>query len=164
MSAKRLDHKRCLEVAQKYADKKSDCQKVKVGAMLFHTGTFSPVTYGCNNSVSQYGDCFEKGCLRVEKYGDMCKTHRNPDDCRALHAEINAISKIANSKHNADNCVLYITRYPCENCARAIVSAKIPLVVYGRKQEISPMTRDIFERGGVGIIHFDEFSPEDTEI
>jgi dCMP deaminase len=150
-------YKHRLDVAQVYANKVSGCTKVAVGALVMQGGAIASV--GANEAIPDA--CKEVGCLRVQKYGDNSKAHRGPADCRAVHAEIDAI---ASSSTSLQGATMYVTRYPCEACARALVSAGIKRVIYGRKQEISHETEAIFRFGEVGITHVDTWDAEDTMV
>jgi dCMP deaminase len=100
-----------------------------------------------------------RGCLRVEKYGENSKLHRNPEDCRAIHSEIDAISQ---ANCDLTDATIYVTRYPCEACARAIVAAGILTVVYGRETSISEETQHIFDSAEVEVIHAYKYVEEDV--
>lgn len=146
-----------LRLASFYAKENTGCCKVAVGsAIVSKYGKL--ISLGAN--VAYPNTCKgNKGCLRVEKYGDNAKTHRNPDDCRALHSEINAIT---NAQVDLSEATIYVTRYPCEACARAIVSAGISTVVYGRGQQISEETGRIFYNAEVEVVWRYEFEEEDV--
>ena len=151
-----------LNMAQNYANIFSGCTKVAVGCVIVED-TLAPnlFIFGANTSFPD--NCKISGCLRVEKYGDNSKSHRNPDDCRAIHSEINAISSAAREGVNLKDKTIIVTRYPCEACARAIAHSGIKQVVYGRKQKISELTKQIFKFAGVAVIHIPEWDYEDTE-
>lgn len=134
-----------LNIANIYARVMSGCTKVTVGAVIVKHGRI--VSFGANRAVPDL--CKTRGCLRVEKYGDNDKTHRSPADCRAIHSEVDAI---CNAREDLKGATIFVTRYPCEACARAIVSAGISRVVYGRQQSISEETAHIFEDAGVDVV------------
>lgn len=144
-----LPTKVLLEKAQSYADMNSTCAKVKVGSLIISDEL--EVVKGCNRGIEY--NCTKEGCLRIKKYGEASKDHRLPSDCVALHSEVDAITKAVRQGINLTNAVIYVTRYPCEACARAIANSGIRLVVYGRKEPISEMTENIFRAAGCGIVH-----------
>lgn len=144
-----------LNLAHEYAIKKSGCNKVAVGAVVTQKGICS---FGANQAIPDL--CKMRGCLRKEKYGDDDKTHRGPEDCRAIHAEIDAI---CHAGIILDGATMYITRYPCEACARAIVAAGIKRVIYGRRQCTTAETDAIFEYGKVDVTHCYEWTAPDAE-
>jgi dCMP deaminase len=146
-----------LDHADQYAKRYSGCTKVSVGAVIIHPGG-AVASMGANRTLPDL--CRSQGCLRVKLYGNNDKVHRSPSDCRAVHAEVDAIAKTPTTLRGA---TMYVTRYPCEACARAIVSAGIKRVVYGRKQGISDQTHCIFDYGEVTVKHLDNWEAEDAE-
>lgn len=136
-------------IADKYSEFFSGCQKVKVGCCIVKNNRI--IGLGANRSVPDL--CGKAGCLRVALYGNDDKTHRESGDCRALHSEIDAISSCAASNESTEGATVYVTRYPCEACARALVAAKVSRVVYGRQQEISLETQNIFSSAGCSVYH-----------
>ena len=145
-----------LKIAQNYADINSGCLKVHVGCLI--TKDSNIIALGANRCLPNF--CITaRGCLRVELYGENSKEHRNPEDCRAIHAEIDAI---AHSREPLVGSTIYVTRYPCEACAKAIVSAGIAKVVYGRQQPISEYTRKIFEHYNIDVYHYKAFDSPDV--
>lgn len=149
---------RWLKMAGDYAKRTTGCTKVSVGSCIVTTNGITIL--GANRVIKQR--CKNYGCFRIAKYGDNAKTHRNPDDCLAIHSEIDAICKAAASGINIHGATIYVTRYPCEACARAIVASGIKRVVYGRNQEISAMTKQIFEDGHVECRNEPLYMEDDT--
>lgn len=147
-----------LTLAQEYANKFSGCLKVAVGALIVDEYGLI-ISTGANRAVPN-GLCMEFGCLRIEKYGENSKSHRNPEDCRAIHAEIDAIATCYGGI--PDNCTLVVTRYPCETCAKAIKVSGITKVIYGREQKISKGTKEILK--GVEVIWQKSWSAPDTTL
>ena len=148
-----------LSMAGTYARMATGCTKVSVGSCIV---TDSGLCFGANKVVGDL--CQSKGCLRIEKYGDNAKTHRNPDDCRAIHSEIDAIGNASKSGFQTEGATIYVTRYPCEACARAIIAAGIKKVVFGRNQPISDMTKQMFEEAGVEWVDYPEYQEDDTVV
>lgn len=149
-----------LKRAQEYADKESGCCKVAVGALLVPS-KYKVSILGANISLPV--SCRVKGCRRVDLYGEDSKNHRLPSDCRALHSEVSAITEAAKAGIPTNGATMYVTRYPCEACARTIVNAGISTVYYGREQKISQETQRIFTAGNVKVIHVDDWTYDDTE-
>lgn len=154
---KRLSHI-VLDLADSYASQKSGCAKVSVGSVI--VTTTGRMVHGANTTLPF--SCRDAGCRRVDLYGDDSKNHRLPEDCRAVHSEIDAITRCARQGIPTEGATIYITRYPCEACARAIVQAGIKNVVWGRQQDISPETALIFKHGGVEYIWESDWVREDT--
>lgn len=134
-----------LDMAQLYADKMSGCVKVAVGCVIVKDDRM--IGFGANRTVSW--PCKSCGCLRVKKYGDDSKSHRNPEDCSSIHSEIDALS---NLRESAEGATIYVTRYPCEGCAKAIISAGIKEVVYGGTAQVSEMTWHMFDAFGIRCV------------
>lgn len=149
-----------LKLAGDYAREMTGCTKVAVGsAIVTEDGN---IILGANRAIPDL--CKTKGCLRVEKYGNNAKEHRNPDDCRAIHSEIDAICGVAGYGVSIVGGTIYVTRYPCEGCARAIVAAGIKKVVWGRSQPISEMTKQIFDDAGIEYYNVPEYQEDDTVV
>lgn len=148
-----------LEKAQEYAENYSGCKKVAVGSILLPEGTEIKI-FGTNFTLPV--SCKVEGCQREHLYGEDSKAHRLPSDCRAIHSEIDAIAGAAKYGFPTNKAVIVVTRYPCEACARAIVRAGIKAVFYGRQQEISEQTKDIFKKAGVRVFWMKEWKYEDT--
>lgn len=152
---KQLNTIELLDMANSYANTMSGCTKVSVGAVITKDG--QPISFGANRTIPDL--CRFRGCLRVELYGDNAKEHRLPSDCRAIHSEIDAI---CGSRESLIEASIYVTRYPCEACARAIVASGIKEVYYGRIEKISQETERIFSAGGIIVIHCKEWVEEDN--
>lgn len=149
-----------MDDAQEYADKRSGCRKVAVGSVILTNSLVKTRIFGANKTLPV--NCRAEGCRREELYGENSKDHRLPSDCRAIHSEVDAITTAARLGIPTKDSTMYITRYPCEACARAIVGAKIRKVVYGRKQEISEETKKIFQAGNVNVEWLSDWDYEDV--
>ena len=69
-----------------------------------------------------------------------------------LHAEANAITKIARSGNNSDGATLYVTDSPCIECAKLIIQAGIKRVVYSRSYRLTDGI-DLLKRVGIEVQH-----------
>lgn len=148
---------RALDMAHRYAKNHSTCAKVQVGSLIVPKDhTFG--IFGCNHGVM---NCKKHGCRRVRLYGENSKTHRLPSDCDAVHSEVAAICKAAKCGVKLEGATIYVTRYPCEACARAIGEAGIKRIIYGRKESISDYTVLILEQYGVEVIKIEDWNEED---
>lgn len=148
-----------LDTAYQYAQKMSGCNKVAVGSVI--TKEDSIVAMGANRSMPDLCKC--RGCLRVEKYGDDSKSHRNPEDCRAIHSEIDAITAAAQNGISTGGTTIYVTRYPCEACARAIISAGITTVAYGGTARISDQTQIMFDDYDISCIYIPNWKEDNSD-
>ena len=68
-----------------------------------------------------------------------------------LHAEANAISKVAQSNNSSSGSTLYVTASPCIECAKLIIQAGIKRVVYGELYRLHDGI-DLLERAGVECV------------
>jgi len=69
-------------------------------------------------------------------FENVCETEDNVTKPYVLHAEANAITKLARSENNSDGATLYVTASPCMECAKLIIQAGIKRVVYGEKYRL----------------------------
>lgn len=146
-----MKYEEVLSELNRMAKKESHCTKAQVGARIVSPLRFNLVGEGFNYTMPD--DCKMNGCHRMKVYGENSHLHRLPSDCYALHAEIAAIASAAcRSNKSTIGKVMFVTRYPCEACARAIVAAGIKKVVYGGVEEISPQTKRIFDKNEVEVI------------
>ena len=103
--------------------KKVGCLIVKDGAIISdgYNGTPKGFDNNCEtlSDASPYQDC-----------GDHCNNQyiTKPE---VLHAETNAITKLAKSTQSSDGATIYITISPCLDCAKLIIQAGIKRIVYG---------------------------------
>lgn len=148
-----------LDTAYQYAQKMSGCNKVAVGSVI--TKEDSVIALGANRAMPDLCKC--RGCLRVEKYGNDSKSHRNPEDCRAIHSEIDAITSAAQNGISLDGATIYVTRYPCEACARAIVSSGIRHVVYGGTARISDQTQILFYDYDIDCVYISNWKEDNSD-
>ena len=64
-------------------------------------------------------------------FENVCEDENNVSKPYVLHAEANAISKVARSHNSSDGATLYVTASPCIECSKLIIQAGIRRVVYG---------------------------------
>jgi len=69
-----------------------------------------------------------------------------------LHAEANAITKIARSGNNSDGATLYVTDEPCIECAKLIIQAGIRRVVYMREYRLHAGL-ELLRRAEIEVLH-----------
>lgn len=94
--------------------KLSHCKRKQVGALIVRDRMI--ISDGYNGTPTGFDNCCEDENEKTHWY--------------VLHAEANAILKVAKSTHNADGATLYITLSPCKECSKLIVQAGIVRVVY----------------------------------
>lgn len=79
-----------------------------------------------------------------------------------LHAEANAITKIARSGNNSDGATLYVTDAPCIECAKLIIQSGIKRVVYACSYRLTDGI-ELLTKAGIEVEHMniDELQPEE---
>ena len=87
-------------------------------------------------------------------FENVCEDENNVSKPYVLHAEANAITKLARSNNNSDGATIYITASPCIECAKLIIQAGIKRVVYGEKYRIT-YGIELFERAGIEVIYLE---------
>ena len=85
-------------------------------------------------------------------FENVCEDKNNVTKPYVLHAEANAITKLARSSNNSDNATLYVTASPCIECAKLIIQAGIKRVVYGEKYRISDGI-ELLARAGIETLY-----------
>ena len=69
-----------------------------------------------------------------------------------LHAEANALTKIARSGNNSEGATLYVTDSPCIECAKLIIQAGIRRVVFARSYRLTDGI-DLLKRANIEVVH-----------
>ena len=117
----------------------SHCVRKKVGALIVKEGMI--ISDGYNGTPTGFpNDCEDDGGI----------TH-----WYVLHAEANAIMKVARSTNNARKATLYLTHAPCRECSKLILQAGIKRLVYrDAYKDISGL--DLLTKGGVVIDRVEE--------
>ena len=84
-------------------------------------------------------------------FENICEDENNVTKPYVLHAEENAITKIARSNNNSDGATLYVTDSPCIECSKLIIQAGIQRVVYAREYRLSDGI-DLLKRAGISVV------------
>ena len=83
-------------------------------------------------------------------FENICEDENNVTKTYVLHAEANAITKVAKSNNSSDGSTLYVTASPCLECAKLIIQSGIVRVVYGEKYRIDDGMR-LLQRAGIEL-------------
>jgi dCMP deaminase family protein len=83
-------------------------------------------------------------------FENICEDEAGITKPYVLHAEANAITKLARSGNNSEDSTLYVTASPCIECAKLIIQAGIRRVVYGEKYRLTDGI-DLLERAGIEV-------------
>ncbi|MDE7159509.1 MAG: dCMP deaminase family protein [Muribaculaceae bacterium] len=114
----------------------SYCRRRKVGALIVKDKMI--ISDGYNGTPAG----FENVC--EDEHGDTRPY--------VLHAEANAITKVARSNNSSSGATLYVTTSPCMECSKLIIQAGIRRVVYSELYRIHDGL-DLLERAGVETVH-----------
>lgn len=102
-----------LRMAKTWAEL-SHCDRKQVGAIIVKDGMI--ISDGFNGTPSGFDNC--------------CEAENGETHWYVLHAEANAILKVAKSTHNCQEATLYLTLSPCKECSKLVVQSGIKRVVY----------------------------------
>ena len=127
-----LDY-RYLRMARVWAEN-SYCKRRRVGALVVKEKMI--ISDGYNGTPSGFENLCEDGNGITKPY--------------VLHAEANAITKLARSGNNSDGSTLYVTASPCIECAKLIIQAGIKRVVYGEKYRLTEGI-DLLRRANIEV-------------
>lgn len=83
-------------------------------------------------------------------FENVCEDETGTTFPYVLHAEANAITKLARSSNNSDGATLYVTASPCIECAKLIIQSGIRRVVYAEKYRLTDGV-DLLEKAGVKV-------------
>lgn len=132
--------KRYLKMARIWASN-SYCKRRQVGALLVKDKMI--ISDGYNGTPSGFEN--------------ECEDENNSTKAYVLHAEANAITKVAKSNNSSEGSTLYITTSPCIECAKLIIQAGITRVVFVEKYRITDGL-DLLERAMVELVHIEDLS------
>ncbi len=135
---------RYLRMARIWAEN-SYCIRRQVGALIVKDKMI--ISDGYNGTPSG----FENVC---EDANGLTKPY-------VLHAEANAITKIARSGNNSDGATLYVTASPCIECAKLIIQAGIKRVVYGETYRLTDGI-ELLRRAGIEVLLLNSSDAADT--
>ena len=132
--------KRYLRMAGIWAEN-SYCQRRKVGAIIVKDKMI--ISDGYNGTPAG----FENVC---EDSNGLTKPY-------VLHAEANAITKVARSNNSSDGSTLYVTASPCMECAKLIIQAGIRRVVFNDLYRLADVI-ELMRRAGIECVHISDLS------
>ena len=117
MNEKKIRYdKAYMKMASEWA-KLSHCKRKQVGALIVKDRMI--ISDGFNGTPSGYDN--------------ECETPENTTKWHVLHAEANAILKVARSTQSCNDATLYVTLSPCKECSKLIHQSGIKRVVFGKK-------------------------------
>ncbi len=128
---------RYMRMAQIWAEN-SYCERRKVGALIVKNKMI--ISDGYNGTPSGFEN--------------VCEDENNRTKPYVLHAEANAITKVARSSNSSEDSTLYVTSSPCIECAKLIIQAGIRRVVYTEEYHTLDGV-DLLKRAGVEVEHLE---------
>lgn len=138
MDKKEAFDRRYLRMARIWAEN-SYAVRRKVGALLVKDGMI--ISDGYNGTPSGFEN--------------VCEDEKGNTKPYVLHAEANAITKVAQSNNSSKGSTLYITASPCIECAKLIIQAGIRRIVYNEQYRLADGL-EILKRAGIEIVHIPE--------
>ena len=126
---------RYLKMARIWAEN-SYCVRRQVGALIVKDKMI--ISDGYNGTPSGFEN--------------ICEDENDVTFPYVLHAEANAITKIARSGNNSQDSTLYVTDSPCIECAKLIIQAGIKRVVYKRAYRLTDGV-DLLLKAGIEVTH-----------
>lgn len=117
----------------------SYCERRKVGALLVKDQMI--ISDGYNGTPSGFEN--------------HCEDDNNTSLPYVLHAEANAITKVARSHNSSDGATLYVTTSPCMECSKLIIQSGIKRVVYGEAYRIMDGV-ELLRRAGIQVDYLPE--------
>ena len=124
-----------LKMAQEWA-KLSYCKRKQVGALIVKDKMI--ISDGYNGTPTGFEN--------------ICEDEDNCTKWYVLHAEANAIMKVAASTQSSKGATLYITMSPCKDCSKLIFQAGIVRVVYNIEYK-DKTGIDFLRKAGLEIVH-----------
>ncbi|HHV86857.1 MAG TPA: dCMP deaminase family protein [Petrimonas sp.] len=116
----------------------SYCKRRQVGAILVKDKMI--ISDGYNGTPSGFEN--------------VCEDENNVTKPYVLHAEANAITKVARSNNSSEGATLYVTSSPCIECAKLIIQAGIKRVVYADSYRLSEGV-ELLMRAGIELVSVD---------
>ena len=129
---------RYLEMAALWA-KNSYCKRRQVGALIVKDRMI--ISDGYNGTPAGFEN--------------ICEDENGVTKPYVLHAEANAISKVAKSGNSSEGSTLYVTASPCLECSKLIIQAGIKRVVYRDEYRLTDGI-DLLKRAGIEVEKIDE--------
>ena len=128
---------RYLRMAQIWGEN-SYCKRRQVGALIVKDKMI--ISDGYNGTPSGFEN--------------DCEDENNKTKPYVLHAESNAITKVARSSNSSEGATLYVTTSPCIECAKLIIQSGIKRVVYNEQYHIMDGI-DLLHRAGIEVDYID---------
>ena len=149
-----------MNVAEQSA-RLSRAERAQVGCVIVKNDNI--ISFSWNGMPSGWDNCceYEEEVLKSEhgKGTWLEKTGQLKTKPEVLHAEANALSKMARSPESCEGATLFCTHSPCMECAKMIYQSGISTVYYKHKYQSSkPGGLEFLEKCGINLIHYHDQS------
>lgn len=129
--------KRYLRMAAIWAEN-SYCTRRKVGALIVKDKMI--ISDGYNGTPAGFEN--------------VCELEDGTTKPYVLHAEANAITKIARSGNSSEGATIYVTTSPCIECAKLIIQSGIKRVVFSEKYRVEDGI-ELLKRANIEVVHIE---------
>lgn len=121
---------------------RSTCTRLMVGATIVRDKRI--IAGGYNGSVSGSVHCVDEGCYVIDGH---C--------VRTVHAEANALLQCAKFGVATEGADIYVTHFPCLQCAKQLIQSGICTVYYADDYKNHPYAVELFKEAGVKTVKVD---------
>ena len=136
---------RYLRMAKIWAEN-SYCERRKVGALLVKDKMI--ISDGFNGTP--------------QGFENVCEDENGNTKSYVLHAEANAITKVAQTSNSSRNATLYVTTSPCIECAKLIIQSGITRVVFSEVYRLTDGIQ-LLKRAGIECVYLKESEQENLQ-
>ncbi len=127
-----------MKIAQDVA-LRSTCDRAMVGSVLVREKHI--ISTGYNGSPAGLDHCEDVGHLMVDGH---C--------VRTVHAEVNAIVQAAVFGLTTRDATFYVTHFPCLNCTKTLINARIARLVYQEAYHVDLIAMEFLQKAGIDIV------------
>lgn len=124
---------------------RSTCDRAMVGAVLVKDKHI--ISTGYNGSPAGLEHCDDVGHLMVDGH---C--------VRTVHAEVNAIIQAAVFGLATRDAVCYVTHFPCLNCTKTLINARISKLIYKNAYRVDPIAIEFLQKANIIV---EQFKPDE---
>ena len=136
---------RYLRMAKIWAEN-SYCERRKVGALLVKDKMI--ISEGFNGTP--------------QGFENVCEDENGNTKSYVLHAEANAITKVAQTSNSSRNATLYVTTSPCIECAKLIIQSGITRVVFSEVYRLTDGIQ-LLKRAGIECVYLKDSEQENLQ-
>jgi dCMP deaminase len=135
-----------MRVAEEWATR-SYARRKQVGAVIVNPQQRRTIAEGYNGTPTG----FDNNC-EVEPVDSTMPPALLTTSPYVLHAELNALMKVARSTDSTDGCTMYVTLSPCIECSKMIIQAGIKRILFREKYRIDDGV-EMLRKAGITVEH-----------